>query len=205
MKSIKKIIEKEINKNQGKPFSVRGLSKYGSDTAVRKALQRLSESGQIEQVARGVYYMPKINKYIGKTVPSIEQIVSAVAESTAETVSVTGAHAALELGLTTQVPLKPIFYTSGTTRKIKAGSNEVLLKHVCPRKLKYSHQLIGKVILALGYIGSKHATIQHIAAIQEKLPHNEFNRLVKNSHLMPVWMQMLFTQYVNSHNVLTYG
>ena len=204
MKSIKKKVESKINKNQGKPFSIRGLSECGSDTAVRKALQRLSESGQIEKLARGVYYKPSINKYIGKTVPSIELIVNAVAESTKETISVTGAQSALELGLSTQVPLQPIFYTSGTTRKIKVGRNEVMFRHASPGKLKYSHQLIGKVILALSYIGSRQANLQHIATIQQKLPQNAFGSLVKNIGLMPAWMRTLFTQYINTPNVLTY-
>jgi hypothetical protein len=48
-----------------------------------------------------------------------------------------GAAAANALGLTTQVPVREVFLTSGRSRKLKLGAQTVELQHAPPWQLLY--------------------------------------------------------------------
>ena len=64
------------------------------------------------RIARGVYVLPMEGRY-GKYSPPIYDTVNALAKQEGFLVSRTGAVAANVLGLTTQVPMKEIFLTTG--------------------------------------------------------------------------------------------
>ena len=72
----------------------------GSDRAVESALSRLSLSGDLFRVRRGIYYRGKPTRF-GMTRPSVLEAALAVAGPGAGPAGVAAAHL---LGLTTQVP-----------------------------------------------------------------------------------------------------
>lgn len=73
----------------------------GSPEAVAKALSRLSESGELRRVRRGLYWRGSSTR-LGMAPPRADMLASAIAGETGT--GPAGLSAALKLGLSTQVP-----------------------------------------------------------------------------------------------------
>lgn len=93
----------------------KGLLHLGNRAAVDQALSRLVRRGALRRAGRGVYVLPVESRF-GRRAPSVENTVQGVAAALGERIANSGAMAANELGLTTQVPEKRVFLTSGPNR-----------------------------------------------------------------------------------------
>ncbi len=180
---------------QGKPFTTASLRKFASSANVRQILSRLVKAGKISRAARGVFVRPQEVSYLGKVLPEAQEIAQAVAQASGERIAVHGAEAARILQLSTQAPLKPIFYTTGNTRRIKSGNREIILKHVNPRKLINPGTTVGLVISALWYLGKNNVTMPIIEKLKKLLSSEEFSELLEYTHQMPAWMADMFYRY----------
>lgn len=153
-----------------------------------QALSRLVKAGTLARVARGVYVKPVQSRYVGAVLPEPAKVVSVLAATTGETVEVHGAEAARRFGLTTQMPMKPLFWTTGASRRVRVGQQEVLLKHVAPRKLALAGRPAGAALAALWHLGRGQVTAQTFAMLKRRLPPAEFQVLIGRVDVMPAWM-----------------
>jgi hypothetical protein len=113
---------------EGALISAKELLHLGNRAAIDQALSRLEKRKELMRVGRGAYARP-IHTRFGIRAPAPEKVVARLAETNGETVAPHGAAAANALGLTTQVPTKIIYYTSGPNRSFKLGAQNVQLKH----------------------------------------------------------------------------
>src|SRR5438270_7856617 len=113
---------------EGALISAKELLHLGNRAAIDQALPRLEKRKELMRVGRGAYARP-VHTRFGIRAPTAEKVVSRLAETHAEIVAPHGAAAANALGLTTQVPTKVIYYTSGPNRRFKLGAQVVELKH----------------------------------------------------------------------------
>ena len=113
---------------EGAPVSAKSLLHLGNREAVDQALSRLSERGQLIRAGRGVYLRPIASRF-GTRAPSVEQAVEALAAQRGEIIVPNGAAAANALGLTTQVPVRSVYLTSGRSRTMTLGKQLVELRH----------------------------------------------------------------------------
>lgn len=189
-------IQQRIKKTpRGKPFTTYSLLEFGARAAIDQALSRLATAGEIVRLTRGVYVKPEQNRFVGQVLPEPYKIAQVIAEKTSEVIQVSGAEAARQFGLSTQVPAQPIFLTSGQSRRFNMGSLEVTLKHVSKKKIPLSGSRIGLAISAMWYLGKERVTFQTIEAIKKRLTPQEFIKFVSSTKYMPVWMSNLVLQY----------
>lgn len=167
------------------PFTPAVLSQYGSRKAVDLELARLVKKGVVTRPARGVYVRPKANKYVGLVPPELFQVALAKANGP---IGVHGAEAARRLGLSTQVPVQPVYYTTGASRKIRFGKLTINLRHISPRKLVAPGTNVGLAISALWYLGKEQVGPNTFQAIRERLSDKEYAQLKASVSLMPAWM-----------------
>src|SRR3990167_9282460 len=194
-------IKKYINELQeGKTFSSSALRLFATTENIRQILNRLVKAGEIKRVARGVYIKPKHSRIAGEILPSAIEIAAALTKSTGEIIMIQGAEAARMLQLTTQVPMKLIFYTSGNTRILKFNNTKVKLKHVNPSRLIASGTKQGLVISALTYLGHENVSENTIEKIKQYLTSQEFNDTLKLTDKMPAWMADIFYRYQQREN-----
>jgi hypothetical protein len=179
---------------KGKPFTVRALQHLASPANARKILERLVQCKELARTARGIYVKPKKTRF-GEVLPSSKEIAETAAKANGETIAIHGAEAARRLQLTTQMQMRPIFYTSGNTRKIKSGNLTITLQHKSPRKLSLPNNITGTVISALWYLGKEQVTQETIKIINEKLTPEEFSATLQQAQLMPAWMANQFYCY----------
>lgn len=171
---------------EGTPVSAKSLLHLGNRAAVDQALSRLAERGQLIRAGRGVYLRPVTSRF-GTRSPSVEQAVEALASQRGEVIVSSGAAAANTLGLTTQVPVRSVYLTSGRTRKMNLGKQVVELRHAPRWQLALAHRPAGEAVRALAWLGPEKAEAA-LKALKRKLPQTTFNELVAAAPQLPTWL-----------------
>lgn len=194
VKSIEiKVLEKIKRSPRATLFFADSFSKIANAKSTNKALERLVKSGEIERVAQGIYVRPVIDNYIGKVLPSIEQIAIAIAKRDRATVIPTGSYAMYKLGLTTQVPLNIVFNSDTSARKIKIGKQTITFNKASSKNLAFVGQISTLAIQALRTIGKDQATSEEIKQIKKILKNENPKHLQHDLQLAPVWIRKLIT------------
>jgi len=193
-KSIERQVFDKINRSQrGTLFFVDSFVAIGNAKAVNKALERLVKSGELYRVAKGIYVRPVVDDFIGKVIPSIEEIAIAIAKRDRATIVPTGSYAMYKLGLTTQVPLNIVYYTDTSARKIKIGKQIITFKKASSKNLSFIGEISKLAIQALRTIGKGHATDSEIKQIRIILKKENPKHLQHDLQLAPVWIRKLIS------------
>jgi hypothetical protein len=193
---VTEVIHKHIKRvGLGEPILASSLRGMASDANIRQILCRMVKAGELERVSRGIFARPKKNPYLGKVLPGSNEIVKAIAKSSGEIIAPHGAEAVRILHLSTQVPVKPIFYTTGCTRRIKIGKSEIVLKHISPRKLVKPGTIVGLIISALWYLGKTNTNDEIIERIKQQVGPEHFGELFRYTAYMPAWMVNALCHY----------
>ncbi len=171
---------------EGAPISAKGLLHLGNRAAVDQALSRLVERGRLMRAGRGVYLRP-ISSRFGTRSPSVEQAVEALASQRGEVIVPSGAAAANTLGLTTQVPVRSVYLTSGRSRTMSLGKQIVELRHAPRWQLAMAHQPAGEAVRALAWLGPEKAEAA-LQTLKRKLPPGAFSELVAVAPQLPTWL-----------------
>ncbi|MFA7445727.1 MAG: DUF6088 family protein [Flavobacteriaceae bacterium] len=191
-KSIEIQVLDKIKRNpKGTLFFVDSFATIGNTKAVNKALERLTKSGEIERIAQGIYVRPVIDNYIGKVLPSIEEIAIAIAKRDRATIVPTGSYAMYKLGLTTQVPLNIVYYSDTSARKIKIGKQTITFKKASSKNLSFVGEISMLAIQALRTIGRDNVTDSEIKQIKTLLKNENPKHLQHDLLLAPVWIRKL--------------
>ncbi len=180
---------------KGKPFTISRFLKYGSRGTVARTLSRMVAEGEIKRVARGVFVRPKKNRFVGEVMPEVIEVVKTIAKNNHETIQVHGGEAAWRFKLSTQVPLVPVFLTSGSSRTIKIGNLSVKFIHTSSqRRLQFAGKKIGFALAALWFLGKQNTNAEVISKIRSNLSSEEFEKLRAGN--LPAWMATALNEFV---------
>jgi len=149
-----RIMEHASGLPEGTPLAAKELLHLGSRAAVDQALSRLARLGSLMRAGRGLYIRP-IESRFGTRAPVASKVVEAIAAQRGESVAPHGAAAANELGLTTQVPVREVYLTSGRSRRLQLGAQVIELRHVPAWQLVLLGRPAGAAIRALAWLGRK--------------------------------------------------
>ena len=108
------------------------------------------------RVRRGLFVQP-IKTRFGERAPSANTVIASIARMTGERVSIDGAAAANILGMSTQNPARQVFWTSGPSRHLKLGAQEIELRHVPNWQLRAPNSRAGHAFRTLAYFGQSEA------------------------------------------------
>jgi hypothetical protein len=181
-----RILERAQALPEGTLLSAKEFLHLGKRTAVDQALTRLAERKKLWRLYRGIYVRP-INTKFGTRAPSPGKVIESIKKAQAETVVPHGAAEANALGLTTQVPAKMIYLTSGKDRTFKLGSQTIKMKHAPQWMLIVSQGEVGKAVRALDWLGKRRAH-EALESLKWKLPASEIQELVAIRQALPTWM-----------------
>ena len=171
---------------EGAPVSAKMLLHLGSRPAIDQSLSRLARSGKLMRAGRGMYVSPVKSRF-GTHPPSTEKLVEEFAMQRGETVVPSGASSANALGLTTQVPVRAVYWTSGRSRKLTLGKQSVQLEHVPSWQLALAREPAGEIIRTLAWAGPEkvHTTLSEIKA---KVPATTLQQVARQVSRFPGWM-----------------
>lgn len=197
MEPIEKQIVRKIKKARaGTPFFAMDFRNFGNSKSINKALERLEQENFLYRVARGIYVRPKRDKLVGLILPGIDEIAKAIAKRDRARIMPTGSFALYKLGLTTQVPLKIVYYTDSSPRKIRVGKFNITFKKMSAKNLSMIGRISKLAILALKEIGEKNITLDEITKITELLKQEKPFHLKHDLNLAPNWIKVKISKYL---------
>jgi hypothetical protein len=158
----------------------------GQRAAVDQVLSRLVQRGTLLRAGRGIYVLPVENRF-GSRAPSTAKMVEGLAAQRGETIVSHGAAAANALGLTTQVPMRAVYLTSGPSRHLKLGAQSVELRHAPVWQLIFPGRAAGDVVRALAWLGPEKAG-EALRALRAKLPAAEMKKVASARARLPTWL-----------------
>src|SRR6266568_7636728 len=133
---------------EGATLVAKDFLHLGSRAAIDQALSRLVRGKELLRAGRGLYVRP-VQSRVGLHPPAVGKVVEAIGAGKGETIVPHGATAANALGLTTQVPVREIYLTSGRSRSLTLGSQVVELRHAPAWQLTHPGRASGDAIRAL--------------------------------------------------------
>jgi hypothetical protein len=180
------ILERTSGLPEGTPIYAKELLHLGSRAAVDQALSRLARRGHLIRAARGVYFRPVEGRF-GRRAPSASSVVENIARITGEAIAPHGAALANKLGLTTQVPVRSVYLTSGRSRQLKLGSQVVELRHAPRWQFALGNQSSGEVLQVLAWLGPERAGAA-LRTLKRKLSASELQAIASARSMLPSWL-----------------
>jgi len=193
MQELTKAIATEIScRPEGAPITAAAFLHLGNRPAVSQALRTLANGGVILRAAHGVYLAPVASRF-GRHAPHAHLFIHQLAAQSGEAIAPFGAACANALGLTTQVPVKIVYWTSGRTRSYKLGKLTVYLEHVPDWQLVLWHEPAGELVRALAWAGPADAG-KVLRQIVAKVPEAAILELRRHASVFPLWFQEALQQ-----------
>ncbi|QDQ28061.1 hypothetical protein FNU76_17865 [Chitinimonas arctica] len=186
------ILSAARNLPEGGLLSPKGFLHLGSRAAIDKTMSRLVQAGKLIRVSRGAYVTPHQGRF-GLRAPSTESVVRSLEVNYGETVVANGAADANALGLTTQVPTREVFFTSGRSRKLQLGKRSVELKHVGRWQLLLGKRPAGMAIRALSWLGPQAAPTA-LRQLRATLPKAEWEAMRSARAMLPSWLARVVSE-----------
>jgi hypothetical protein len=171
---------------EGGLLSAKEFLHLASRAAVDQTFARLARKGKLMRIERGVYAAPVVNRF-GVRPPSTEAVLKAIESVSGEVIVANGATEANTLGMTTQVPIREVFLTSGRSRKLQLGNRTIELKHGNRWQLVLGTRPAGMAIRALSWLGPEQAS-SALKMLHTKLPPTEWVAMRSARAVMPSWM-----------------
>ena len=171
---------------EGGLLSPKEFLHLASRAAIDQTLTRLVKEGQLLRVGRGVYALP-IQSRFGVRPPDTQSVVKAMESASGEVIVASGAAEANALGLTTQVPVREVFLTSGRSRTLQLGNRSVELQHASRWLLALGKRPAGRAIRALSWLGPEHGSTA-LKTLHAQLPTEEWSAMYCARSMLPSWM-----------------
>ena len=171
------------------------FAEYNQDY-IGDLLAAYMKEGKLVRLANGVYLKTAVTRF-GPVYPSPTEIAEAIARRDHAQVLMSGLAAENYFGLSTQVPMKVVFLTSGSARKLTVGNTEIEFKRGVPRNFAFKDRTMATLCLALKSIGNGHVTEEQRAVLKrflsEYMKEHAVNEDIK---LMPQWIQRLLNEII---------
>jgi hypothetical protein len=186
-----KIFERMKKAKRGMVFFASDFAVYGDTKTCNKALERLTKQEKIMRVARGIYVIPRKGLFSNRIPPDIDAVAMAIARKDKAKVIPTGLFALNALGLSTQVPMKAVYLTDGTPRKLKIGKALLVMKKTTTKNVAVYGKISGLVIQALKAIGKENVESPDEEKIIALLKQENKEHLVNDIKLAPDWIRKI--------------
>ena len=172
---------------EGVPVVAKSLLHLGTRAAIDQALSRLAAAGRLIRAARGIYFAPVVSRF-GVGAPTVQLAIKGLAALTGEMIVPAGAAAANSLGLSTQVPVRYVYLSSGPSRHLVFGKLHVEIRHA-PRWLLFSgaSKEAGELVRALEWLGPGNAE-SNLASAMERLSPTVINEVRTGIARLPEWL-----------------
>jgi hypothetical protein len=140
----------------------------------------------VERMGQGIYVIPKNDKVFGKVLPSMEQLAEALAKKEHVKIKPSGQYALNKVGLSTQVPMRLVFLTSGNSKRIQIGKSAIIFKSTTAKKLSMKGDITSLLFLGLEELDLQKLSPTQMFRIRELLQHESPENLKYNLRLAPI-------------------
>lgn len=195
---VNTIRERVSSAKNGTLFFNNSFPEY-DDEYVGKILSDLVKSGDLYHLSRGVYLKTEQTRF-GLVYPPVSYIASAIAERDKAQILPTGATALNLLGLSTQMPMNPVFLTSGSARAITVDGRTITFKRAVPKNFAVKGKKRSLIVQALKYIGENNITQEDRLTISNLIRRDtDTVNLSEDLQMMPSWIRKFFVNSLKSN------
>lgn len=181
--------------NDGTIFIPDDFVIFGTPDAIRSGLTRLCRNNKLHRFAKGIYYVPKYDKWDGSLLePPLDVIAQKIAQRDNARIIPTGAYALNKIGLSTQVPSNIVYITDGSARQIKFGDGKsITFRHSNDLgNFAFQSKLMQLVILSMREIGETSITEEQITKIKKMITeHVSEQDFIHDIILAPTWIKKI--------------
>ena len=188
------------NSDNGTLFFSNSFPAY-DDEYVGHIMSNLVKKGELYRIGRGVYLKSKKTRF-GLVYPDIDTIAKSIAERDKADILPTGAMALNMLGLSSQVPMKPTFITTGSARIIEIDGRKIVFKRAVPRNFAIQGKRRSLIVQAMKAIGEKNMTNEYVNKFQTLIRQNpEYDTLENDYRYMPTWVRRIFQKGLKEYSI----
>jgi hypothetical protein len=180
------ILERAGRLPEGTPVSAITFLDLGTKPAIRNTLLRLVRAQKLFRVGKGIYVVPVVSRF-GSSAPSAHRFIEELSKQSGEDIVSSGATTANALGLTTQVPVQMVYWTSGRSRKLNLGKLVLHLEHVASWQLVLANEPAGEIVRILAWAGPEHVHTV-LEKVAEKVPQSEMLKVAQHARRFPQWL-----------------
>src|SRR3546814_5510259 len=158
-----RIMKRVRGKGRGWVFTPKGFIDFGTRGSIDITLSRLANAGDI----RRLYDYPRQHDKLGAPSPDPAYVAKALSPQRGDRLAPSGAAAANRLGLSTQVPARASYTTTGRSRVRQAGGRSLTLKHSRAPVPDNAPDSVNAIVQALAHVGKDNIDsdkIRHFAA-----------------------------------------
>jgi len=175
--------------DKGKVFISNDFLDIASNETVRRTLNQLVKENKIKRIINGFYYRPRYSELIGEyEEPSMYELAIAIARKYNWDIAPYNSTALNLLGLSTQVPSKWTFISSGRYIEYEIGNNKIEFKKVKPSEIANMSLKTATVILAIKALGKDEITEDDIRKIKQNLSKADKENLLREATSTTAWI-----------------
>ena len=170
-------------------FSAGDFSSFGNINAIRVSLMRLEKAGKILRICRGLYYYPEYSTFLKKHLsPGIDRIAQAMARKFRWRIQPTGGVALNLLGLSTQVPARPIYLSDGPNKTYNVGGQTLKFRKTSFKEADLKNYRSGLLVQALKTLGQNRITDEVIDKIRRQLSSSDRRAILADTRHVTAWI-----------------
>lgn len=173
----------------GSVFVPSDFSDLADYSTVKVVLSRLSESGMIRRVIRGVYEYPEFSSFLKEMVsPSPHKVAHALARNHSWAIVPDGDTALNQLGLSTQVPAEWTYMSSGPYKEYNFSNTTIRFRRTANKdilRLSGKSALLVQAVKALGKENIDPTVLKKIASLMTE---SEKLAILSEGQYMTAWV-----------------
>ncbi|MDI9471826.1 MAG: hypothetical protein GX260_01060 [Tissierellia bacterium] len=183
-------IKNKIGKaDPGKVFIANDFLEIASYETVRKTLNRLVNDKKISRIISGFYHDPEYSELIKEyAAPSMHELAIAIARKYNWNIAPYAGTALNLLGLSTQVPSKWTYISSGRNKEYQVGKSILVFKKVKLGEIANMSLKTATVIQAIKALGKDGVDKKDIQIIRSNLTQKEKTELMEDSTAVASWI-----------------
>ena len=190
MDSITEQFQRIIEKAPyGSAFVVSDFTEISDYQTAKRTLARLCETGLVRRVIRGVYDKPAFSELINEySAPDPNEIAMAIARNYNWTVIPSGEAALNLFGLSTQVPAKWEYCSSGPYRTYEFGRIKLEFKHRSNKEIEGLSYNTALLIQAIKALGKESITDEILQRLKERVSQTDKDIIAEEARYTTSWV-----------------
>lgn len=182
------IIRRIRGKGRGWVFTPKDFLDVATRASIYRSLSCLACKGTIRRLDRGIYDFPQTHPKIGVLSPDVALLAKAIAARRGDIIFPSGAMSANYLHLSTQVPAKTVYMTSGASKTRIIDGRTIIFRHARVPILDYVSFNVNSVLQALYYFGKSNIDDKIIRQCANVLSEQDVMDLSAAASLVPAWL-----------------
>jgi len=184
-----KITSRIYGRGRGWAFTANDFASEFGRSTVDWVFYELVAKGTIRRIYRGLYDYPKYSELLQQDLsPDFDQTAQALARKFNWRITPTGDAALNLLGLSTQVPGRPVYLSDGPSKSYKIDTFTLEFRKAALKDVGTKHRESGLVVQALKALGKERINAEVIALIRSQLDEKTRKRVLRETVTATGWV-----------------